>query len=139
MQADPDPSAVTRFLDDVPHPVRRADAARLDVLFSRVTGWTPRMWGPSIVGYGSYDYTYASGRGGSYLATGFSPRAASLVVYIMPGYAGFDPILSRLGKWKRGKSCLYINRLTDVDSGVLAELVAAGLEDLRSHWPVHAT
>lgn len=90
-----------------------------------------------MVGYGRYDYRYESGREGSFLATGFSPRKAKLSVYILPGYADFGDILSRLGKHARGKSCLYINRLDDVDEDVLAELIQAGLADLGRRWAVH--
>ena len=88
---------VTTFLAQIPHPQRRADAATLDTLFRRVTGWQPRMWGPSIIGYGSYHYVYDSGREGDFLATGFSPRKANMSVYIMPGYTDFSDILARLG------------------------------------------
>ncbi len=97
------------------------------------------MWGPSIVGYGRYHYRYKSGREGDFLATGFSPRKAALSIYIMPGYADFGDILSRLGKHKLGKSCLYVNKLADIDLDVLAELIRAGLEDLEKHWPVEPT
>ena len=89
-----------------------------------------------MIGYGSYDYTYDSGRSGSALATGFSPRKSNLSIYIMPGYADFSSILERLGKHKIGKSCLYINKLADIDMDVLAELVAAGLRDLGQKWRV---
>ena len=117
---------------------RKADEARaLDALFRRVTGFQPRMWGPTIVGYGRYHYTYASGREGDYLATGFSPRKAAPSIYIMPGYADFGGILDRLGKHKTGKSCLYVRRLSDIDESVLAELIAAGLADLAGYWDVH--
>lgn len=94
------------------------------------------MWGPTIVGYGSYDYSYESGRTGSFLATGFSPRKTNLSIYIMPGYEDFSEILSRLGKHKIGKSCLYINKLADVDINVLEELIRAGLKALDAKWPV---
>ncbi len=97
------------------------------------------MWGPTIVGYGQYHYTYDSGRQGDFLATGFSPRKSNLSIYIMPGYADFQTILDRLGKHKIGKSCLYINKLVDVDLDVLAELIRAGLADLAAKWPVQAT
>ena len=130
---------VSAFLEAVEKPQRRADALALDVVFQRVTGFAPKMWGPSIVGYGRYDYRYESGREGQSLATGFSPRAAHLVIYIMPGYGEFGPILDRLGKYKKGKSCLYINKLADIDLTVLEELVRAGLADLNQHWPVNAT
>ena len=127
---------VEDFLHQVDPDRRRADAIALDRIFREVTGFAPRMWGPSIVGYGAYHYKYDSGREGDFLATGFSPRKASLTVYIMPGYADFSEILARLGKHKLGKSCLYINKLADVDEEVLKELIRAGLKDLDAKWPV---
>ena len=128
--------AVDEYLSQVEPERRRADAQRLDQIFREVSGFAPRMWGPSIVGYGRYHYTYASGREGDAPATGFAPRKANLVVYIMPGYTDFSAILARLGKHKIGKSCLYINKLDDIDLVVLKELIAAGIEDLGRHWPV---
>ncbi len=118
-------------------PPRRAQGEVLLQLFDRVTGWKARMWGPSIIGYGRYDYTYASGRTGSWLATGFSPRKAALSIYIMPGYQDYSEILSRLGPHRLGKSCLYITRLDAVDMTVLEELIRTGLKDLAGFWPVH--
>ena len=130
---------VQDFLRQVEPERRRADGLRLNEIFQQVTGFAPRMWGPSIVGYGEYHYTYDSGREGDFLAIGFSPRKANLSIYIMPGYADFGPILDRLGKHKMGKSCLYINKLADVDEDVLAELIRAGLADLDAKWPVKPT
>ncbi len=130
--------SVGAFLADVQGDRKRGDAERLDQLFRDVTGFGPKMWGPSIIGYGRYHYKYASGREGDFLATGFSPRKANLTLYIMPGYADFGPILDRLGKYKKGKSCLYISKLDDVDTDVLKELIAAGLRDLDQKWPVQA-
>lgn len=130
---------VITYLEAVRHPVRRADALALHALFSETTGYPARMWGPSMIGYGRYHYRYDSGREGDFLATGFAPRATSLVIYIMPGYADFKPLLDRLGKWRKGKSCLYINTLTDVDTTVLRELILAGLKDLQKIWSVRAT
>ncbi len=127
---------VTAFLESVEHPVRRADALTLDTLFRKVTGWTPRMWGPAMVGYGSYHYVYDTGREGDMLATGFAPRKSNLSIYIMPGYQDFDEILSRLGKHRHGKACLYVNKLADVDVGVLAELIRTGLDRLGEAYPV---
>ena len=120
----------------VDHPTRRADGLVLLELFGRVTGFDPVVWGSSIIGFGRYHYHYDSGREGDFLATGFSPRMANLSIYIMPGYADFSEILSRLGKHKIGKSCLYINKLADVDLDVLEELIRAGLKDLDAKWPV---
>lgn len=127
---------VTAFLEAVEHPTRRADAFALDRLFRDVTGWAPRMWGPSIVGYGSYHYVYDTGREGDFLATGFSPRKANLSIYIMPGYQDYGSIMSRLGKHKTGRSCLYVNKLADIETSVLEELIRAGLRDLDAIWPV---
>ncbi|MYA86986.1 MAG: DUF1801 domain-containing protein [Boseongicola sp. SB0662_bin_57] len=132
----PNDADVMAFLNAVEPERRRADALRLNEIFREVTGFEPVMWGASIVGYGSYHYVYKSGREGDFLATGFSPRKASLTIYIMPGYADFEDTLKRLGKHRTGRSCLYINRLDAVDEDVLRELIAAGLHDLGSRWPV---
>lgn len=131
--------AVKTFLNAVEHPTRRADGIALDALFRKVTGYQPRMWGDTIVGYGQYHYVYDSGREGDFLATGFSPRKANLSIYVMPGYADFTEILSRLGKHKTGRACLYVNKVADIDMDVLAELIRAGLADLESRWPVQPT
>jgi hypothetical protein len=127
------------FIEAVDQPVRRADALVLDDLYRRITGWRPRMWGQTIVGYGSYHYVYDSGREGDSLAAGFSPRKANLSLYIVPGYQDYDAILSRLGKYKMGKSCMYINKLPDVGMGVLEELIRTGVTDLAKIYPVTAT
>jgi len=132
-------ASVAEFLAAVEHPVRRADAATLDALFQKVTGWKPRMFGPTIIGYGSYDYTYDSGHSGTCQATGFSPRKGHQVMYIMPGYQNFGDMLDRLGKHKKGAACLYINKLADVDMDVLAEIIRAGIDDLGQKWPVTPT
>ena len=131
--------SVDEFILQIDHPTRRADAQILNDLFKKVTGWTPKMWGPTIIGYGQYHYIYDSGREGDSLATGFSPRKAALSVYVLPGYQDFSAILDRLGKYKIGKSCLYINKLADIDLAVLEELIRAGLADLDRKWPVIAT
>ena len=123
------------FIETVEHDVRRADAKLLLDLFADVTQLVPRMWGPSIIGYGRYHYKYESGREGDFMMTGFSPRKQNLSIYILPGYSDFSEILGRLGKHKHGKSCLYINKLSDVDIDVLKELIAAGLEDLKRKYP----
>ncbi|MCK8464197.1 DUF1801 domain-containing protein [Aliiroseovarius sp. S1339] len=130
---------VARFIETVDPMAKREDARVLDQVFRDVTGFQPAMWGPTIIGYGRYHYRYDSGREGDFLATGFSPRKARHSIYIMPGYADFGDILARLGKHKMGKSCLYVNKLADIDLGVLAELIRAGLRDLDQKWPVEAT
>lgn len=125
------------FLSQVEPDRRREDGQVLLSLFQQVTGFDPVMWGPSIIGYGRYHYVYDSGREGDYLATGFSPRKANLSIYIMPGYQDYSSILARLGKHKMGKSCLYVNKLADIDLDVLEELIRAGLKDLDRIWGVH--
>ena len=127
---------VQDFLRQIGPERRRLDGLRLDALFRDVTGFEPVMWGPSIVGYGRYHYKYESGREGVSLATGFSPRKSNLSIYILPGYADFSDLTARLGKHKLGKSCLYLNKLSDVDETVLAELIKAGLADLAKRWTV---
>lgn len=125
------------FIESVEHPTRKADALVLLDLFTRVSGYSAKMWGPSIIGFGRYHYTYDSGREGDFLATGFSPRKANMSIYIMPGYQDYGAIMERLGKHKLGKSCLYVNKLADIDLEVLEELIRAGLKDLHAIWPVH--
>lgn len=132
----PTGASVAEFLAAVEPPQKAADAQALDRLFRRVTGYEPQMWGLSIIGYGRYHYRYKSGREGAFPATGFSPRKARFSLYIMPGYQDYGAILARLGKHRLGKSCLYVNKLADVDTEVLAELIARGLDDLNALWPV---
>ena len=124
------------FLNAVEPERRRGEGLQLLDLFGEVTGYAPRMWGPSIVGFGAYSYTYASGHSGRSLATGFSPRKAKLSIYIMPGYQDFGPILERLGPHTMGKACLYITRLDKVDLDVLKELIQAGLTRLGELYQV---
>ncbi|NGM44868.1 DUF1801 domain-containing protein [Rhodobacter sp. SGA-6-6] len=118
-------------------PALRAEAAALLALFSRATGWEPRLWGGSMVGFGRYAYRYASGHAGEPLATGFAARKMEWSVYILPGYADHGAILARLGPHRVGKSCLYLRRLDRVDMAALEDLVRAGLADLARHWPVY--
>ncbi len=127
---------VLKFLHLVEPQKRRDDALVLHDLFTKLSGFEAHMWGPSIIGFGQYHYVYDSGREGDFLATGFSPRKANMVLYIMPGYQDYDEILGRLGKHRLGKSCLYINKLDDIDLDVLRELIKAGLRDLNKIWPV---
>ncbi len=127
---------VAEFIAAIEHPTRKADALVLDKLFRNITGFTPKMWFANQIGYGSYHYVYDSGREGDCLATGFSPRKTATTVYIMPGYTDFSEILSRLGKHKTGKCCLYINKLADIDLDVLGELIRAGLDDLGRKYPL---
>ncbi len=134
----PTPVDPVEFVAAVEHPVRRSDAETLLTMMTTLTGWPARMWGPSIVGFGRYHYHYESGRQGDFLVTGFSPRKTSLVVYVMPGYDDIGEQLSRLGKHRLGKSCLYINKLTDIDLGVLEEIVAGGVRKMCENFETWA-
>lgn len=118
-------------------PARRAEAERLLALFGAVTGWEPRLWGPSMVGFGRYEYRYDSGHSGESLATGFAPRKAELSLYGMVGTVATEALLPKLGPHRAAKGCLYVKRLSAVDEEVLRALIRAGLEDLGSRWPVH--
>ncbi|MGA8850749.1 MAG: DUF1801 domain-containing protein [Aeromicrobium sp.] len=122
------------FVAAVEHPTRRADAEVLLELMARVTGCPPRMWGPTMIGFGRYHYRYESGREGDFLMTGFSPRKASLVVYILPGYDDIADDLARLGKHEIGKSCLYINKLVDIDLDVLEKIIVESVARMRADY-----
>ncbi len=122
-------ASVTGFLRGIEDPQRRKDCRTVLELMKEVTGSRPRMWGDSIVGFGSYHYKYASGREGDWFVTGFSPRKANLTLYIMAGFSRYKELLAKLGKHKTGKSCLYIKSLADVDLAILRQLV----EDSVAH------
>ncbi|MDR7279647.1 DUF1801 domain-containing protein [Catenuloplanes atrovinosus] len=117
-------ASVPGFLASVTDARRREDAETACALMADVTGAEPVMWGTSIVGFGAYRYEYASGRSGDWPAVGFSPRRAALTFYLSPGFDGYDEIMKRLGPHTLGKSCLYVKRLSDVDSEALRELIS---------------
>ena len=110
---------------------QRADCRQLLALLGKATGQPPRMWGPSIVGFGSYRYTYESGHSGEAPLAGFAIRGRELVVYLDPGQDGQKSLLARLGPHRMGKSCLYIKRLADVDRSVLEQLVVGSIAEVR--------
>jgi len=130
----PKSTSPKKFIATVEHPTRRQDAETLLAWFEEVTGLKPAMWGETIIGYGRYHYKYESGREGDSMLTGFSPRKSSLALYIMPGYQDMADKLERLGKHKIGKSCLYINKLDDVDMEVLREIVTDGVAYMHEHY-----
>lgn len=131
------PTAVTAdaFIAAVENPVRRDDARVVSDMMARVTGEAPQMWGPSIVGFGSYHYKYDSGHEGTMCRLGFSPRKAELVLYVLTGEADQAEQLARLGKHKTGKSCLYIKKLADVDMAVLEEITRSALAHMDARYP----
>ena len=115
--------SVDDFLNGVDHDKKRTDSYAILQLMKDVTGEEPHMWGDSIIGFGTYRYKYASGREGEWFLTGFSPRKQNLTLYIMSGFSEYEPLLEKLGKYKTGKSCLYLNQLEDINLDVLKELV----------------
>lgn len=129
-------ASLEAFLAQVTPDRRRQDAVTLDAVFREASGFCPRLWSGSIIGYGQYHDIYDSGRQGDFLATGFAPRKAKMVVYIMPGYTDFSDILADLGPHKLGKSCLYLGALSKIDLSVLSKLIRARLKDLGQRWPV---
>ena len=128
LKTRPNDTSVEEFLAAVENQRRRDDAYEVLELMKRVTGEEPVMWGGSIVGFGSYHYKYASGREGDWPVAGFSPRKQALTLYIMSGFREHDELMAKLGKHRTGKSCLYINKLEDVDTDVLEQLVRRSVE-----------
>ncbi|MBI2808308.1 MAG: DUF1801 domain-containing protein [Planctomycetes bacterium] len=118
--------SVESFLNQVANAQERADAFTVLAMMKDVTGMEPRMWGPSIVGFGEYHYKYASGHEGDCCLIGFSPRKGQMSLYITPGFEKFKTYLKKLGKHKTGKVCLYIKKLADVDLAVLREMIEVG-------------
>lgn len=139
LKTKPTEVSVAEFLAAVPDERRRAEAAEIDALHRRVTGCEPKLWGPTIVGYGSYDYKYDSGREGTMCRGGFSPRKAAMTIYLMGNYvnrqAEADDLFARLGKHTTGKSCLYIKKLADVDLTVLERLVQLSWDVMNEKYP----
>ena len=132
-------ASVADYIASLPDDHRRAEAAVIDALHRRVTGCEPRMWGPSIIGYGSYDYTYDSGCSGTMCRAGFSPRKAALVFYLVGGFGAHqteaDALFAGLGKHTTGKACLYVKRLGDVDLAVLERLVGLSWAVMNAEYP----
>ncbi len=114
---------------------QRNDARTLVAIMQRVTGEEPRMWGPSIVGFGSYHYKYASGHEGDSALAGFAVRKAEFAVYIVAGFEGHEGLLAKLGRHKTAKACRYIRRLSDVDPKVLEALIGESVAEMKRRHP----
>lgn len=132
LKTKPTAADVTAFIDAIPEEQRRRDCHVLVDVMREATGSEPKMWGPAIVGFGDYQYAYDSGRRGDWFLLGFSPRKSALTLYIMAGFARYDAIMARLGKYKTGKSCLYIKKLADVDLDALKELAGESVRFFRT-------
>ena len=129
----PTNESVNDFLNKISDEERRADCFQVAKIMEEVTGEKPTMWGPSIVGFGSYHYKYASGREGDWPITGFSPRKKDLTLYLMMGFEKYKDLLEKLGKHSGGKSCLYINRLSDVHVPTLKKVIKVSVKDLKAY------
>jgi len=128
--------SVKDFLNGVKDEQKREDSFKILEMMTRLSGYEPKMWGASIVGFGEYHYKYESGREGDMCRIGFSPRAQNLTLYMITGYSEKGDELARLGKHKLGKSCLYIKRLSDVDEDVLEEMIVKDLKAMDEKYPV---
>ncbi|MCJ8324448.1 MAG: DUF1801 domain-containing protein [Rhizobiales bacterium] len=125
---------VEEFIASIEHDVRRTDAEKLLAMMETLSGYPPKMYGTSMIGFGTYHYKYDSGREGDSMKIGFSPRKANLVLYIMPGFDDYKDKLARLGKCKTGKSCLYINKLADVNLDILAEIITISIDVMNDRY-----
>jgi hypothetical protein len=129
----PTRASVTKFLNAIPDAGRREDCFVIARMMEEITGSKPQMWGPSIVGFGTYHYKYASGHTGDWPVAAFSPRKQDLTVYLMPGFQKRAELMSQLGKHRTGKSCLYIKRLSDIHVPTLKKLIKISLKDLNAY------
>ncbi|WP_053363337.1 DUF1801 domain-containing protein [Bacillus sp. FJAT-27251] len=127
--------SVIEFIESVDHPKKREDAYKLLDIFTETTGYEAKMWGPSIIGFGSYHYKYASGHEGDAPLVGFSPRKAKISLYFATGDNKREQLLEKFGKHTSGKACVYINKVADIDVGVLKELIAQSIQFLRETYP----
>ncbi len=127
-------ASVAAFIRGINDDGMRKSCRELNALMKKITGKAPKMWGASMVGYGSYQYVYASGREGDWFVTGFSPRKRDLTVYIMPGFDRYETLMERLGKFKTGKSCLYIRKPDEIDWNTLEKLIAKSVQDMAEMY-----
>lgn len=135
LKTRPTDQKVSEFIDAVEPDQKRQDCWTIVEMMRGITGAEPIMWGPSIVGFGTYTYVNTTNKPADWPITGFSPRKANLTLYVMPGFSEYDDLMARLGKHSTGKSCLYIKKLTDIDLGVLEEIVRQSVEHMRATYP----
>jgi len=129
----PTNESVESFLNKISDEERRKDCFQVAKIMEEITGEKPKLWGPSIVGFGSYHYKYDSGREGDWLVTGFSPRKKDLTLYMMMGFEKHPELMEKLGKHSAAKSCLYIKRLSDVHVPTLKKLIKSSVKDLKAY------
>lgn len=134
LKTKPTGSDVAAFLDSIEDEQKRRDCHTLLELMGSVTDEEPKMWGAAMIGFGSYHYTYESGREGDWFLTGFSPRKQNLTLYIMAGFDRYDELMNRLGNYKTGKSCLYVKKLEDVDMDILEKLISESVRHMKEKY-----
>ena len=134
LKTRPTQASVTAFINAIDDPRRKKDVRKVAAMMRRATGKRARMWGSSIVGYGRYRYSNTAGKNFEWMITGYSPRKQALTVYIMCGFSPFKSLMKRLGKYKTGKSCLYIKHLDDVDEKVLETLIQKSVDTMRKRY-----
>ena len=128
-------SSVTEFVNKVENEVKRNDSFKLIEIFKSITGFEPKMWGPTIIGFGNYHYKYESGHEGDAPLAGFSPRKDSLVLYFASEYENREVLLSQLGKHKSSKACVYVKRLSDIDIKILQTMIVNSMNYARKLYP----
>ncbi|MEK5477602.1 DUF1801 domain-containing protein [Paenibacillus sp. FSL R5-0407] len=128
-------NSVIEFIENVDQPKKREDAYRLLDIFSETTGYPAKMWGPSIIGFGSYHYKYATGHEGDAPLVGFSPRKAKISLYFATGDTAREALLEQLGKHTAGKGCVYINKVADINEDILKELIQQSVQFLKETYP----
>lgn len=124
-------ASVDKFINQIPDEARREDCFKIAKMMEEITGCKPKMWGPSIVGFDTYHYKYASGHEGDWPIAAFSPRKQDLTVYIMPGFEKYTELMEQLGKHRTGKSCLYIKRLSDIHVPTLKKLIRHSVKEMK--------
>lgn len=134
LKTTPNNQSVEAYLESIDNEQRRTDGKQIVELMQAVSGQPPAMWNGGIVGFGSYHYKYASGREGDWFLTGFAARKQNLTLYIMAGFEKYDDLMEQLGKYKTGKSCLYIKKLADIDQEVLKTLIEASIASLKKQY-----
>lgn len=132
-KTQPTNESVKDFISRIPDEEKRADCFAIAKMMAEITGEKPRMWGPSIVGFGTFHYKYASGREGDWLVTGFSPRKKDLTLYLMMGFEKHAELMKKLGKYSTSKSCLYIKRLSDIHEPTLKKLIKESVKELGKY------
>ena len=132
LKTKPNKISVEKFLNTIYDEQKRKDSFAILEMMKKITKEEPIMWGPSIVGFGKYHYKYESGREGDWFVTGFSPRKQNLTLYIMSGFKRYNELMEKLGKHKTGSSCLYVNRLEDLDMKILKELISESVKYMKN-------